>query len=603
MPSKSSKKKDEISKEKNSEKKIISKKRVVFIEIDQEVTDVYKKIKNIKGKTVYIVAPKRSLIFQSVVNLKILKRKAGDDDKKIKLITNDENGIHLAQKIGIEVYNKANTEGRTAIFSPELEDDRLKITPLKATVNSVEEEIPTRLEEKKLSISELLKNYKKRKCDLNILKIRKPKLKPKKPISSPKFTLVTPNKHALFGLVAGSLIILLIIIYIALPGVKIHITPSASVLEETVNITLADYNKNRSILETNPKYMIASFPIKTTVKKEINYFATGQKVSDNAADASGIITIINTTNNAWPLIANTRFQTEEGIVFRIKDSVTVPPSTAEENGTIEIFVTADTLDAHEQMVGEKGNIEPAKFFLPGLREESQKLLYAESKEPMTGGVTDFVTYVSKEDVSSAKTKIKQDLKKIAIDELRAEVKKQAALAGNNKDFELLEGSNTITIGEPRVSVDENIVNTSLEEFEVIGEVDVSGFYYDKDDMLAILTRELMLKKSPHKILVRINDDTITYRIFEKDDARGQIKITANIKGIEQYEIDPKKQQGQKLLQQITDNIVGRDIESAISYMQNLPQINTVTIERWPAWAPTVPNVSDNIKYEIRDAVE
>ena len=126
------------------EAELVSSKKVIYIEIDDEVTAVYDKVKNINKKHIYIVAPKRSILFQSIVNLKILKRKAEDDKKKIYLVTNDSNGIHLAQKTGITVYSKT-TEGKPSIFSTELNDDKLRITPLKASINSIEEDSPTRL--------------------------------------------------------------------------------------------------------------------------------------------------------------------------------------------------------------------------------------------------------------------------------------------------------------------------------------------------------------------------------------------------------------------------------------------------------------------------
>ena len=83
---------------------------------------------------------------------------------------------------------------------------------------------------------------------------------------------------------------------------------------------------------------------------------------------------------------------------------------------------------------------------------------------------------------------------------------------------------------------------------------------------------------------------------------GKIKLTANIKGIEQYNIDEDTDNGAKLLEKIKEQIVGKDLESAKLYIQNLQQVNKAEIEIWPMWSPTVPNITDNIEVEIRDAV-
>ena len=577
----------------------ISKKKVVYAEIDDEVTVVFDKVKKVGVKHVYIVVPKRSILFQSGVNLKILRRKSEDAKKKIYFITNDKNGIHLAQQVGIEVYNKANDEGRPALFSAESDDDKMRITPLKATVNSVTDEAPTRLKEKKLSISELLKRGSGKKT-VDVSKINSQTQEKKK--AKPKFVVIGPSRKTLISLSAVSLIILFVIIYIALPGATVFLTPAASVLEKSVNITLADFSRNKTELETKPPHVIASYPINTTYTQTITHFATGKKFSERGANASGKLTIINTTSNNWPLVPQTRFQTDEGIVFRINEGVTVPAANSDGFGTLDVFVVADITDSYGAIVGERGNIGASTYYLPGLREDSRSELYAESTEPMTGGVTDYISFVSAEDLAAAESRIKDELLKGAVQELRASVAKKTELVEGSTVYTLLEGDGAVKTGEVRFEIPSGIEGNEINEFTVTGSVDISGVYYEHDQMLEIMKNELLLKKSPRKELLRINEDSTSYRIFEWNDQTGKIKLTANIKGIEQFSIDPEKESGQNLLQKIRDHIAGKDIEDAKSFIQNLPEVNKVEIDSWPAWAPTVPNIPDNIEFEIRDAV-
>lgn len=584
---------------KEGETEVVSKKRVIYAEIDDEVTDIHNKVGSINAKHIYIVFPKRAIFFQSIVNLKILKRKATDEKKKIYFITNDKNGIHLANQVGIEVYNKANDEGKPALFSTDVDDEKLRITPLRASVNSIEEDAPTRLAERKLSISEILRRKKSTKT-VDISKIdQAPKTKEKKS----KFVLVTPNRHALIGFTVLTIFILLVIIYIALPGVTIFLTPSASVLEKSVNITLEDFQKNKSELDTHPPHVLASYPIDTVVTKTITYYATGKKFSDNGSNSSGKLTIINTTSSAWPLVAQTRFQTNEGIVFRIKDGVTVPAASANDVGRLEVFVVADPVDAFGAIVGERGDIGPSKFILPGLKGDSQNELYAESTEPMSGGVTDYISFISTEDIEAAKIRLHDELVKAAVEELKVAIEEKSALIGESGLYTLLEGDGAVKLGEVNIDIPPNLDGQQLTEFTLTGEVHVSGVYYDHDSMLEILKGELLLKKSPQKELLRINEESTSYRIFEWDEASGKIKLTANIKGIEQYLIDPNKESGENLLTKIEEHIAGKNIEDAKSYIQNLPEINKVEIDSWPVWSPTIPKLSENIDFEIRDAVK
>ena len=585
---------------------VISAKKVIYIEIDDEVTSVYDKIKNLKIPHIYIVAPQRAVLFQSIVNLKILKRKAEETGKSIYMITNDKNGIYLAGQVGISVYDKLSTSGRPVLFTSDEEDEKLRITPLKAAVNSVVDETPTRLAEKKLSISEILKS----KRDKRIFPIMK-KSSEKKPVqdfaraneekaSKHKLTLVAPNKQALIGLAAVSLFILLVIFYIALPGVTVYLTPAASVLEKSANIVLADYEKNRSEIETSAPHTVASYRLSAKIEKTITYFSTGKKLSNNAASASGKLTIFNNADYSWPLVEKTRFQTSEGLVFRITSSVDVPSATSAGPGKAEVYVTADPLDAYGQIAGQRANIGPTKFFLPALRDDSRSVLYGQSFANMAGGITDYVNYVSPEDIKGAEAKLKETLLKAVQDELKKQI--ETKNDADETDYVLLTGEEAIGTSDIQINSVASLQDQELAQFDISGNLTASGYYYSKSEMLNLLTQELMLKKSPQKKLVKINEDTVTYRIFEKDSVGGKIKVTANIKGIEEFEIDPEKENGARLIEKIKEHIAGKNIEEAKSYIQNLPEINKVEIESWPAWSPTVPSVADNIKVEIRDAV-
>jgi hypothetical protein len=194
----------------------------------------------------------------------------------------------------------------------------------------------------------------------------------------------------------------------------------------------------------------------------------------------------------------------------------------------------------------------------------------------------------------------ETLYKAVEEELKNEVGKKNDLA--DADYILLVGEDAISTGEVTINPIPAIEGENIDMFEISGFVTASGYCYSQSEMVNLLTQELSLKKSPQKKLIRVNEDTITYRIFERDSVRSKIKITANIKGIEEFDIDPEKENGARLINKIKEHILGKDIEDAKNYIQNLPEVNKVEIESWPAWSPTVPTVPDNIDIEIRDAV-
>ncbi len=577
-------------------------KKILYLEIDDEVTMLYDKLARMKFKNIYLVVPQRAVLFQSAINLKILKRKAEDLGKKIFIVTNDASGYNLAKRVGLEVFDKLEGQGHPALVAGKLKQSgEQEITPLKASVNSLTDDSPSRSAEKKLSISELVKRGSKGALNIfpkNITISSKEKGK-KGASNNGKKTLVlsAPNKRALFSLVAVSLVLLTGISYIALPGATLVLTPKSNVIEVPKNIILADVDRNRAELDARPPNMIPSYRISTQIDKVFTYQSTG-KNAEGGKNSAGKVRIENTSANEWPLVPRTRFQTADGLVYRIDRQVVVPGGSVDKPGVLEMNVVADPLDAFGQPIGERGNLQSeVKFFLPALSAENQKKIYAVSVGPFSGGVTNIVKYISKEDVDAARAKMESDLRAAAEAELQALVTKRNE--NQNTRLALLTGKNLIEFGTADIVIPPNIDGQKLDSFDVKGSMVVSGVAYDKDELLGILKREVRLKKNPEKTLASVDEDSLTYKLIDYDQNNQKVTITATIQGIEEFEVSPKKENGERLIKKIKESIVGKDIGDARDFIQNLPEIEKVEIQTWPAWAPTLPSVPDNIKVEIK----
>ena len=576
--------------------KIISKKKVLFTEIDDEITGIYDKLKKYKMRNIYIVVPKRAILFQSIVNLRILKRKSEDLDKTIYIITNDQNGMQLAERAGFTVFDKLEGNEHPSLVSGKLPDDQMQITPLEASINTYEDDAPTRLKSKKLSIAELIRRTKKNE---NQPERPQSQLNKKKRVKEKtRFVLVSPNRQALVILTTIAVLILFLIIYIALPGATIYLSPKSNTLSVSANVTLADAAKNQSYLDTHPQNVIASYQVETTVQKKMTYFTTGNKFEGK--NATGTISIINTSGKEWPLVEQTRFQTSDGLVFRIQKGVTVPASTIAGAGKLDAFVVADEADANGQIIGERGNIQPSKFFLPGLSEDNRQKISAESSSAFAGGQTITHKQVTKDDLDAAKGKMEAELRNAAEEQLKTQVVKTNA--EKSMDLILLTGNNAITLGNPSVIIPEGLEGQIVDQFEISGTIPAKGTAYNYNELANILKAKLKLSKSPEKKLIRIDSESISYRLIPIEAGADITRqtITATIKGVEQYEIDPEKENGKRLIDNIKNHILGKSISEAETYIQQLPSINKVQISSWPAWSPTIPNVPDNIKIEIKE---
>lgn len=119
--------------------------------------------------------------------------------------------------------------------------------------------------------------------------------------------------------------------------------------------------------------------------------------------AQGTITIMNKQDKPQQLIKNTRFQTPDGMVFRIHDSVSVPAAKDGVAGTLDVTVYADA-------AGDSYNVPATTFVLPGLAgSATYDLVTAKSSEAMKGGFSGTRPTVSSATRDAEAAKIKSTL--------------------------------------------------------------------------------------------------------------------------------------------------------------------------------------------------
>ena len=129
--------------------------------------------------------------------------------------------------------------------------------------------------------------------------------------------------------------------------------------------------------------------------------------------ATGTITIYNNFSDApQTLIKNTRFQSPDGKVFRIVDSIIVPGKKGGAPGSIEAKVSADTYGANY-------NISGTDFKIPGFKGSLKyNLFYGKSTSPMSGGISGTVSTISNDDIAIANRDLKPSLNNISISEAK-----------------------------------------------------------------------------------------------------------------------------------------------------------------------------------------
>jgi hypothetical protein len=120
--------------------------------------------------------------------------------------------------------------------------------------------------------------------------------------------------------------------------------------------------------------------------------------------ATGSIIIYNTYSaSPQKLVATTRFETLDGLIYRITSPVVVPGKDGSAPGSVAATVTAD-------QAGAKYNIDLSDFTVPGFSGTPlYKGFYARSKTPMTGGYSGTVPKVDPATLEAAQATIDAEL--------------------------------------------------------------------------------------------------------------------------------------------------------------------------------------------------
>ena len=124
--------------------------QTLYIDIDEEITSVVERLKKAQASEVVIVVPKRALLIQSIVNLRLLKKEADSFGLQLMIVTQDKLGKLLVEKAGILVQQKLDDA---------LEEEEVGAIPLKGLTNASsgeekiteDEDVPMLAEKQRIS--------------------------------------------------------------------------------------------------------------------------------------------------------------------------------------------------------------------------------------------------------------------------------------------------------------------------------------------------------------------------------------------------------------------------------------------------------------------
>jgi len=582
--------------------------------------------RNTSAKEVIFVLPKTSKAFKNEEHFVILENEAGKSDKKVSLLCSNSDTNKLAKKYKFDVLLAKNSDDKPLIttvnqfdsgspadgdeeeeteeeleteqeedekpapkFSAAMyredndEDDEYEVItvskikrglegiikqdgiPLKISLNK---ERPTSLNVKKKVSYQSADDIK------NVWREQSERIRASNESiwtginNRTKKSFRNFPRKSLVGLGVVSVVLLGIIIYMSMGSAKIDITPKKQSLDIQLKVSSSDkfssvdagLNRIPGQLFNVEKNATQTFP--TTGEKEV------------AQKARGKITVFNEYGTTpQVLIATTRFQTPDGLIFRTLKGITVPGTKVENGkiipGSISVEVIADK-------PGQSYNVPAGKFSIPAFNERGDagryEKIYGRSDEAMKGGAIGKAKVVTDTDFNTAKQTLSDQVTKDIQDSLKTQTSGLKVI--NASAIKLKEPESTAKIDEV---ADEFMMAVS-------GAIKTVGF---KEDDLKDLIKQYIDKT---KNLIAIPEKlTISYGNIVFNEASNILTFTVNIKGNGYAKVDAEK---------IKIGLSGKNEAAIKDYFKGVVGVESAKVILSPFWVKRIPEDKERIKFQI-----
>ncbi|MBU1119435.1 hypothetical protein KKH43_06150 [Patescibacteria group bacterium] len=126
--------------------------KVLYLDIDEEITAVIDKIRKTKEHAIVLVIPKRSMLTQSTVTLKLLKRQVDAVGKRIVVVVSDDVAFNLSKRAGLDVRKEVPSSMESTLLDQEekpvgqepenQQDEKKEVLPTAKTIPIVAATVP-----------------------------------------------------------------------------------------------------------------------------------------------------------------------------------------------------------------------------------------------------------------------------------------------------------------------------------------------------------------------------------------------------------------------------------------------------------------------------
>jgi hypothetical protein len=406
-------------------------KDTIYVDIDDEITGIIDKLGASEGKVVALVLPKRAATFQSIVNMKLLKRAADSSKKNLVLITSEAGLLPLAGAAGVHVAKTLTSKPEIPLAPNALDDGE-------ETIQEDSEEVDTPPDRSK-TIGQLasagaagaaadgVETLTLDDEDLppEVADAVKPGVpgaktfEPPKPKKNKKLRIPNFERFRLLLILGGLLLLLiiagLIFVTVSLPKATITIKTDATNVDANLNLNLST-----AATALDPTNNILPSKLVSTQKTYTQQVpTTGQK--NNGQKASGSIKMTAKVCNSIPKQAPPDVPagtgvSNNGLTYITQENTSFNDSGKPTGDGCLNFDSANNTTISAQSGGANYN-GATSFSVAGRSDISTQIASS-----ISGGTDSIVQIVNQNDINSAKSKITpsdNDLKQALETQLKA----------------------------------------------------------------------------------------------------------------------------------------------------------------------------------------
>lgn len=399
-------------------------KDVVYIEPEDDITDIITKIENAKEKIVALVPPKKAGVFRSIVNIKLMAKAGKNAKKTIVLVTTDPAIMKLAGTVKMPVTKNLQTPPTVPKFDIDeiaettseeelVENDgdeelaeaaEVEVLEAEAEKNSVEDAVKEAVKEADKGKDEDEEEEKEEKKPEAKKEKKEKKETSGKFKNNPVFAWIDGHRKLSIGLGAGLLVLILVLIWanVIAPAATIDVvirTTTANFSEGvTFTTQLAEEDVSKGLFYLEPK--------KIEDKAEVEFEATGKKNVGAKASGDVIIYAYFRSEGAIAVNVGTIF-THEGLNYVAQEDSTLSmnsSTTCDNTNPIEIALSGCLVSARVPVVAEgSGSAYNLSATNTGWSTAANVSVY--SDKDISGGTDETITVVQQSDIEKAIEKL------------------------------------------------------------------------------------------------------------------------------------------------------------------------------------------------------